>query len=65
MFKGRKAIVIANADWTGGANPFLGIALMIVGAISLLCGLAFLIRHMIKPRRVGDPQYLSWYKRNN
>lgn len=65
MFQGRKSVVIGTADWAGGSNPLLGIALMVVGAASLLCGVAFLTRHILHPRRVGDPRYLSWNKKDN
>ena len=33
---------------------------MVVGGICVLLGLIFLIRHMVKPRKLGDHTYLSW-----
>ncbi|THH31750.1 hypothetical protein EUX98_g2430 [Antrodiella citrinella] len=59
-YKGHKAIVISTVSWIGGKNPFLGWAY--VAAASLFVALAILgtIRHMIKPRKLGDMSLLSW-----
>mmetsp|Transcript_2198 Transcript_2198/g.3670 ORF Transcript_2198/g.3670 Transcript_2198/m.3670 type:complete len:318 (+) Transcript_2198:37-990(+) len=59
-FDGTKSIVLATTSWLGGKNPFLGIAYMVVGGISLLQGLLFLARHLIAPRKLGDTSYLRW-----
>jgi len=59
-FKGTKSIVISTISILGGKNPFLGIAYMVVGGVCVLLGLLFLIRHMVKPRKLGDHTYLSW-----
>jgi hypothetical protein len=63
-YKGTKSVVISTTSWIGGKNVFLGIAYITVGAISLFSGFAFLLKHLLYPRRLGDHQYLSWNKSN-
>jgi hypothetical protein len=59
-FGGTKSIVISTVSILGGKNPFLGIAYITVGVICWVLGIGFLIREMIKPRKLGDYTYLSW-----
>ena len=59
-FSGTKTIIIANGSWIGGKNLALGIAYAIVGGLFFLLGIGFLVRHFVKPRRLGDTRYLSW-----
>jgi len=59
-FEGTKSIVISTVSWMGGKNPFLGIAYMTVGSICLALGIAFLVKHLVSPRKLGDHQYLKW-----
>ncbi|KAI8593533.1 CDC50/LEM3 family [Geranomyces variabilis] len=59
-FEGTKSIVISTVSLLGGKNSFLGSAYITVGVICWVLGLAFLFRHMIKPRKLGDHTYLSW-----
>ncbi|ORX46440.1 hypothetical protein BCR36DRAFT_331896 [Piromyces finnis] len=61
-YGGTKSFVITTSSIIGGKNPFLGIAYMFVGFISLVFGVIFLIRHLYKPRKLGDHKYLSWNK---
>ena len=49
-FEGTKSIVISTSSWLGGKNPFLGIAYMTVGAISVFLGLVFLLKNHFSPR---------------
>eukprot|EP00126_Sphaerothecum_destruens_P001926 Sdes_comp15364_c0_seq1m4238 len=60
QFGGKKHVYISNTSWLGGKNSFLGIAYMVVGCISFVLGVAFLARHLIKPRALGDHRYLKW-----
>jgi hypothetical protein len=54
-FHGRKAFVLSTAsDLLGGRNDFLGIGYLTVGSCCLIFGLAFLWRHLVKPRPLGD-----------
>jgi hypothetical protein len=33
---------------------------IVVGGVSLLQGIAFLIKHLVAPRKLGDTSYLRW-----
>ena len=59
-FKGKKRLVLSTTSWMGGKNSFLGIAYVVVGSISLVLGLGFLIMDKLKPRKLGDTNYLVW-----
>jgi len=59
-FSGTKAVVLSTTSWLGGKNPFLGIAYIVVGVLCLVLGIGFLIRHVVKPRKLGDTSLLSW-----
>ncbi|KAG4096463.1 Lem3/Cdc50 [Neocallimastix lanati (nom. inval.)] len=59
-FGGTKSIIISNTSAFGGKNPFLGIGYIIVGSISLLIGIVFLVKNMLNPRKLGDTSYLSY-----
>jgi len=59
-FKGTKSIVISTVSWMGGKNPFLGWAYVAAAALFAVLGTAGLIRHLVKPRRLGDMSLLSW-----
>ena len=54
MFGGTKSIVISTVSWIGGKQPFLGWAYIAAAALLVLLGLAGTIRHLVKPRRLGD-----------
>jgi hypothetical protein len=56
----KKSLVISNTSWIGGKNSFLGYAYVVTGSVFLLLAIAFLIRHLIAPRRLGDTTLLSW-----
>ena len=59
-FMGKKRLVLSTTSWMGGKNSFLGIAYIVVGSISLLLGVVFLVMDKIKPRKLGDTNYLVW-----
>ncbi|KAJ1734192.1 alkylphosphocholine resistance protein lem3 [Coemansia biformis] len=59
-FGGTKSIVISTTSFIGGRNPVLGIAFIVVGGLCVLLGCIFAIRHLYRPRRLGDHTYLSW-----
>jgi len=60
QFDGRKLVVLSTTTWIGGKNPFLGYAYIIVGAICILLGVCFALKHWISPRKLGDTKYLDW-----
>lgn len=44
-FDGTKSFVIAQMTWAGGKNPFLGIAYIVVGSLSLLAAVILTVIH--------------------
>ncbi|KAF8019489.1 hypothetical protein BT93_G0236 [Corymbia citriodora subsp. variegata] len=59
-FGGEKHLVLSTASWIGGKNDFLGVAYLAVGGICLFLAIAFILVYVLKPRPLGDPNYLSW-----
>ncbi|AQK68782.1 ALA-interacting subunit 3 [Zea mays] len=59
-FSGKKKLVLSTATWIGGKNDFLGLAYLTVGGICFVLAFAFTLLYLIKPRKMGDNNYLSW-----
>ncbi|KAG6499261.1 hypothetical protein ZIOFF_039018 [Zingiber officinale] len=59
-FSGKKTLVLSTSSWIGGKNDFLGIAYLTVGGLCFFLAVAFTIVYLVKPRKLGDPSYLSW-----
>ncbi|OLL26727.1 Meiotically up-regulated gene 89 protein [Neolecta irregularis DAH-3] len=59
-YGGTKSLVLSTRTVIGGQNPFLGIAYIVVGGICVLLGALFTARHLIKPRKLGNHEYLSF-----
>ncbi|RCH79994.1 hypothetical protein CU097_001523, partial [Rhizopus azygosporus] len=49
QYSGTKWLVLSTTTPLGGRNPYLGIAYMAIGAICILLGIVFSLRHLIKP----------------
>lgn len=54
QFDGTKSIVISTVSWIGGKQPFLGWAYIAAAILCVVLAIAGLIRHLIKPRKLGD-----------
>ncbi|CAN0080474.1 unnamed protein product, partial [Laminaria digitata] len=59
-FSGEKSLVISNLSLMGARNPYLGIAYIALGSLSLAIGIAFAIKHYSDPRKLGDTRFLVW-----
>ncbi|KAG4304705.1 hypothetical protein PORY_001758 [Pneumocystis oryctolagi] len=59
-YNGSKSLLISTRSIIGGRNPFLGIAYISTGILSIVVGMLFMICHLIRPRKLGDYRYLSW-----
>lgn len=59
IFGGTKSVVITTNSVFGGRNMSLGIVYFIVAVVCLVCGIGFFLQHLIKPRRVGDHNFLQ------
>jgi hypothetical protein len=59
-FSGSKSLLISNLGEFGGKNSFLGIAYCVVGSISLMFALLFVVKQTVGPRAKADPTLLNW-----
>lgn len=61
VYNGRKAFVITTISTMGSRNIWPGIIFLIVGGICLVLDIYFILSFFLwKPRKLGDPSYLSW-----
>ncbi|OMH78619.1 Meiotically up-regulated gene 89 protein [Zancudomyces culisetae] len=58
--KAEKFLVLSSSNFLGGRNPNLGITYFAFSGICILLGILFIVRHLYRPRRLGDHSYLSW-----
>ncbi|KAK8805662.1 hypothetical protein WA158_002318 [Blastocystis sp. Blastoise] len=58
-FEGSKSLIITSTNWLGGKNPVLGYAYIIVGSISLVFCIVFIIKQIVCPRRLGDMKFIT------
>ncbi len=62
-FDGQKSIVLSMTSWLGVYNPFLGVAFLVTGSISvILGGFYFGAASWVRPRRPGDLSVLTDWK---
>lgn len=59
VFGGLKTLVITTNNILGGRNLSLGIIYIIVAVVCLLCAIVFFFQHLIKPRKIGDHNFLQ------
>jgi len=59
-FDGSKSVLISNLGEFGGKNPFLGVAFVVVGSVSLMFALLFVIKQTVAPRAKADASLLNW-----
>lgn len=59
VFGGTKLVVITTSLTFGGRNMALGIIYIIVAVICVVLAVVFLLQHLIKPRRMGEHNFLQ------
>ncbi|KAK0720560.1 ligand-effect modulator 3 family [Lasiosphaeris hirsuta] len=60
-YNGRKSFLITTVSTMGSRNIWPGIIFLIVGGICLFLDIYFILSFFLwKPRKLGDPSYLSW-----
>ncbi|KAJ1400127.1 CDC50/LEM3 family [Ochromonadaceae sp. CCMP2298] len=59
-FDGSKSLLISNLGEFGGRNPYMGVAYIVVGFISLMFALLFVLKQAIAPRAKADASLLNW-----
>lgn len=59
-YKGEKYFLLSQSSVIGGKNPFLGYVWIATGGVCLLLGIFVLIMKIVRPRKSGDPNLLSW-----
>lgn len=49
-FGGKKKLVLSTSSWLGGKNDFLGASCIIVGSLSIIISVVFMVLHVKNPR---------------
>lgn len=62
-FTGKKFIVLSTANWTGGRNIFTGVLYIVIGCLSFLAAVSFLLTDLKVKRPPADLRYLSWERK--
>lgn len=57
-----KSLVLSTTSWMGGKNTFLGVMYLVIGCVFALLAAVFLAKHLVRPRALGDLNYLSWVR---
>ena len=58
-FEGSKALVLATSNWLGGRNPFLGYSYVVLGTLSVIFAIVFIIKQYTCPRQLGNIKMLA------
>ncbi|WPK26115.1 hypothetical protein PUMCH_003460 [Australozyma saopauloensis] len=64
IYGGSKSVVITTNSILGGRNMTLGIIYFIVAVLCLVCGIVFFLQYLIKPRRIGEHNFLQGGQRD-
>lgn len=59
-FQGSKALVLTTTSFIGGKRPQLGIMIFTIGYVSLFFAFVIGLKHLVKPRKMGDMKYLRY-----
>lgn len=59
IYGGSKSLVITTNSILGGRNMTLGIIYFVVAVLCLVCGVVFFLQYLIKPRRIGEHNFLQ------
>lgn len=62
LYGGSKSVVLTTNSIIGGRNLSLGIGYLVGAAICVLFGIVFLMKQIIRPRKIGDNKYLDLAK---
>ena len=58
-YGGEKWVVLSETSWMGGRNMFLGWAYVAVGIACVVVATVFLVKQLVRPRKLGDLQALE------
>ena len=58
-YGGQKWIVLSETSWMGGRNLFLGWAYVAVGIACVAVAVVFLVKQLVRPRKMGDLKALE------